>query len=241
MSHKQLSSYDILRNGVPKELRTFSEEELKKQRRTLKAKTPGQQEYIDAIDNNIIVLCNGVAGTGKTYIAIAKAVELLLDGKVNKIVIARPIVECDENLGFLPGELEEKIHPYMKPVCDVLLDYLSEKELKEYTDKDIIELCPLAYMRGRTFHKTALVLDEAQNATKKQLKMFLTRTGNDSKVIISGDTTQCDLPNYSKAYEELIDLFNRPPYIDALQTIQLTYKDIVRSGIVQKIIEKLGE
>ncbi len=235
---------NVLSNG--KALRTFTDEEISKDRRIVKHKTEGQADYIEAIDQSVITLCNGIAGTGKTYIAVAKATEMLLDGVVNKIVLCRPAVECEEKLGFLPGEAEEKIAPYMIPMLDVLKNYISDSDLDKYIEEGIIEFCPLAFMQGRTFHKSAMVLDEAQNATIKQLRMFLTRLGNNSRVIVSGDRTQCSLPPYHYVngivpFEYIMKKFDIPKYIDGIRTIYLTDKDVVRHGLIADIIAKIGE
>jgi phosphate starvation-inducible protein PhoH and related proteins len=221
----------------------ITDEDFKGNRRQLKAQTPNQADYIDAIDNNLVIFCLGIAGTGKTYIAVAKAVLLLLEGRFSKIIISRPVVECGENLGFLPGDVDEKIEPYLRPIKDVLNKFLTEQELSEFIAKDKIEFCPLAYMRGRTLDNTILILDEAQNATREQLIMFLTRMGKDSKTIVSGDTTQCDLGfNHQKeALSGLVEEIGREPYIDSIAVVKLTKADIRRNQIIQKIIERVGE
>jgi phosphate starvation-inducible PhoH-like protein len=208
----------------------------------VKALSKGQENYIKAIDNNIVIMCSGLAGTGKSFIAVAKAAEALLDNKFEKIVVARPAVECGESLGFLPGDIQEKFDPYMKPITDVFSKYFFGNTFTEHLELETIELCPLAYMRGRTFHKTFMILDEAQNATLEQTKMFLTRIGKDSKAVLSGDITQTDIPGErGLAYENLLNIFDRPPYVDGVEVVHLGRADIVRHTIVQKILEKLGE
>jgi phosphate starvation-inducible PhoH-like protein len=204
--------------------------------------TKGQQHYMEAIDTSVITLCDGPAGSGKSYIAVAKASQYLIEGKFDKIVIARPIVECGENLGFLPGEVKEKIDPYMKPIMDVLDEFFLRSDLTKHLAAETIELCPLAYMRGRTLHNTVMVLDEAQNATMPQLRMFLTRLGQNSKIIVSGDTTQKDLPSHQgDSFRTIVGSFDHAPYIDGIQVVRLTKKDVVRHTIIQKIIERIGE
>lgn len=217
-------------------------EEVLIQRNKVRALTAGHAEYIEAIDNSIITICTGVAGTGKTYIAIAKATEMLLSGVVNKMVITRPVVECGENLGFLPGELEDKFAPYMRPVVDVLHDFLHLKEFNKFIEDKTIEFCPLAYMRGRTLRKTAIVLDEGQNATLEQLRMFFTRIGDGSRIIATGDMTQKDLdPRKTFGFKYVVDAFETPPYVDGIRVVHLHKTDIVRHSIIQKIVEKIGE
>lgn len=217
-------------------------EELTTNRRIVKPLTSGHANYIEAIDKSIITLCTGVAGTGKTYIAIAKATEMLLAGIVNKIVVTRPVVECGENLGFLPGELKDKFAPYMRPVVDVFMDFLHAKEFNKFIEDETIEFCPLAYMRGRTLRKTMVILDEGQNATLEQWRMFLTRIGTDSRIIATGDMTQKDLdPRKVFGFKYVIDRLETPPYIDGIQVVHLEKSDIVRHSIIQQIVEKIGE
>ena len=217
------------------------EEEIveKVHRSRVKGLTSGQKEYLHAINSNIIAVCTGVAGTGKTYVAVTRAVELLNDGLFNRIIIARPIVPCGEDLGFLPGNVDEKIDPYMRPVIDVLGDAIEGglKELGELRKSNIIELCPLAYMRGRSINRAIMILDEAQNATWDQLIMFQTRIGKDSKIIISGDEDQKD--KRGDAFRQCAAKWERKPHIDGVAVVRLEKKDIIRNELIEKIINKM--
>ena len=199
------------------------------------SRTIGQQNYIKMISESCITLCIGPAGTGKTYIAIAKAVNALLNDEVSRIILTRPAIEAGENLGFLPGDLKQKIDPYIRPLYDALHDMLSPEILEKYMDKGIIEVAPLAYMRGRTLNNSFVILDEAQNTSKQQMLMFLTRLGYESKCIITGDPSQIDLPN--KKNSGLIEAYNILDNIDNLGICKLTKNDVVRHPIVEKIIE----
>ncbi|MFL2859718.1 MAG: PhoH family protein [Pontiellaceae bacterium] len=199
------------------------------------SRTIGQQNYIKMISESCITLCIGPAGTGKTYIAIAKAVNALLNDEVSRIILTRPAIEAGENLGFLPGDLKQKIDPYIRPLYDALHDMLSAEILEKYMDKGIIEVAPLAYMRGRTLNNSFVILDEAQNTSKQQMLMFLTRLGYESKCIITGDPSQIDLPN--KKNSGLIEAYNILDNIDNLGICKLTKNDVVRHPIVEKIIE----
>ena len=187
------------------------------------------------ITNSCITLCVGPAGTGKTYIAIAKAVNALINDEVSRIILTRPAIEAGERLGFLPGDLKQKIDPYIKPLFDALHDMLPSDILEKYMERGIIEVAPLAYMRGRTLNNSFVILDEAQNTSKQQMLMFLTRLGYESKCIITGDPSQIDLPNRNES--GLIEAYNVLDNIDNLGICQLTKRDVVRHPIVQKIIE----
>ncbi len=202
--------------------------------RPIRPKTLGQKKYIDAIRKNTIVLGVGPAGTGKTYLAVAMAVTALKNKEVSKLILTRPAVEAGEKLGFLPGDLQQKIDPYLRPLYDALHDMLGFETYARYTEKGIIEIAPLAYMRGRTLDDSFIILDEAQNSTREQMKMFLTRLGFNSKAVITGDITQVDLP-YGKE-SGLIDAMNVLKNIEDISISQLSYKDVVRNPIVQKII-----
>lgn len=198
-------------------------------------KTRGQQEYIDAIKSHDIVFGIGPAGTGKTYLAMATAVASLKKGEVRRIILTRPAIEAGESLGFLPGDMYEKISPYLRPLYDALYDMMEAERIEKYLEMGIIEVAPLAYMRGRTLNDAFVVLDEAQNCTGEQLKMFLTRLGFYSKAVITGDITQSDLPGGKpsgllQATETLKD-------IKGIKFIQLTGEDVVRHELVQQIIE----
>jgi phosphate starvation-inducible protein PhoH and related proteins len=216
------------------------EEQIKLVKPKLKGLTEGQKEYLDTINQSVITLCTGCAGTGKTYIAVIRALELLKERVFRKIVIARPAVPCGEELGHLPGNLDEKIAPYMRPIVDILEEFIGDaKEVREYITHDVIELCPLAYMRGRTLNDTMMILDEAQNAKWEQLVMFMTRIGRNSKIVISGDEDQKD--RQDKAYKQCVAKWERPPFVDGVNVVRLNEHDIVRNSIIGKIIHKMGE
>lgn len=208
----------------------------------IKAKTPGQREYIQRVQLNDIVFAIGPAGTGKTYLAVAMAVASLKNREVNKIVLARPAVEAGESLGFLPGDMKEKVDPYLRPLYDALDDMLPSEKLKTYMERCIIEIVPLAYMRGRTLNNSFLILDEAQNATAMQMKMFLTRLGNSSKAIITGDVTQIDLP--TKTTSGLVQIQEVLQSIEGIDYVYFDRNDVVRHRLVKDIIDayaKFGE
>lgn len=201
----------------------------------IKAKTPGQNSYIDAAAKNDICFAIGPAGTGKTYLAVAIAVSALKKGVVNRIVLARPAVEAGESLGFLPGDFREKIDPYLRPLYDALDDMIPSEKLKTYIEKRMIEIVPLAYMRGRTLNNAYVILDEAQNATDLQMKMFLTRLGANSRAIITGDITQIDLP--SKTISGLVQAKEILRSIDGVGFVYLDKSDVVRHKLVKDIID----
>lgn len=197
-------------------------------------KTSGQEEYLGAIRSSEIVFCIGPAGTGKTFLAVASAVAALTDGQVDRIIISRPAVEAGESLGFLPGDLQQKIDPYLKPVYDALDDALSPARVRKAIDNRVIEVAPLAYMRGRTLNNAFVILDEAQNTTITQLKMFLTRLGYSSRAVITGDITQIDLkPLSSSGLVAIRDILSN---IEGIQFTYLDQKDVVRHPLVQRII-----
>jgi len=201
----------------------------------IKAKTPGQKVYIDAAAKNDICFAIGPAGTGKTYLAVAVAVAALKKGIVSKIVLARPAVEAGESLGFLPGDFREKIDPYLRPLYDALDDMIPSEKLKINIEKRMIEIVPLAYMRGRTLNNAYVILDEAQNATDLQMKMFLTRLGSNSKAIITGDITQIDLP--PKTISGLVQAKEILRSIDGVGFVYLDKSDVVRHKLVKDIID----
>ena len=205
----------------------------------IKAKTPGQREYIRRVQANDIVFAIGPAGTGKTYLAVAMAVANLKNREVSKIVLARPAVEAGESLGFLPGDLKEKVDPYLRPLYDALDDMLPSEKLKTYMERRIIEIVPLAYMRGRTLNNSFLILDEAQNATAMQMKMFLTRLGDNSKAIITGDVTQIDLP--AKTTSGLVQIQEVLQNIDGIDFAYFDRNDVVRHRLVKDIIDAYGK
>lgn len=199
------------------------------------ARTAGQQEYVRAMREHDIVFSVGPAGTGKTYLAMAMAVNYLMDKKVSRIILTRPAIEAGESLGFLPGDMYEKLGPYLRPLYDALYDMMEAETIEDYIETGVIEVAPLAYMRGRTLNNAFIILDEAQNCTSEQLKMFITRFGFDSKAIITGDITQSDLPGgRPTGLMEGIDILK--PVKD-IRFISLGKKDVVRHPLVQKIIE----
>jgi len=204
-------------------------------KRLVKAKTSGQGEYIEAIDNHDIIVSIGPAGTGKTYLGVAKAVSYLMEKKVERIILTRPAVEAGESLGFLPGAIEEKVDPYLRPLYDALNDFLPYDRIKKYLDCKIIEVAPLAYMRGRTLNDAFIILDEAQNTTSMQMKMFLTRMGWRSKIVVTGDITQVDLP--PNIFPGLIEIQHLLKNVMGIKFIYLNEKDVVRHHIVQDIIK----
>lgn len=202
--------------------------------RTIHSRTAGQAEYVEAIRQHALVFCTGPAGTGKTYLAVATAVEALNAQTIRKIVLVRPAVEAGESLGFLPGDLQAKINPYLRPLLDALREMMDYDKVQRYMDEDIIEVVPLAYMRGRTLNNSFIILDEAQNTTVAQMKMFLTRMGEGSRVVVSGDTSQIDLPAHTKS--GLIDAISRLRNIDGFSLVKLSGADIVRHRLVQDIV-----
>lgn len=203
--------------------------------KSIKAKTANQRKLVAAAQKNDIVFAVGPAGTGKTYTAVAIAVQALKERKIKKIIITRPAVEAGENLGFLPGDLKEKIDPYLRPVYDALQDMLSTEKLNGYIEKNIVEIAPLAYMRGRTLNDAFILLDEAQNTTSMQLKMFLTRMGTESKMIITGDITQIDLPRSQRS--GLVDAYRMLRNINGIKFIELDASDVVRHPLVVEILK----
>ena len=202
---------------------------------SVRARTGGQKKYLDAVKDNDIVFAIGPAGTGKTYQAVAMAVSVLKSKAVDRIIITRPAVEAGERLGFLPGDLKEKVDPYLTPLYDALNDMIPRDKLKIYLDQRTIEIAPLAYMRGRTLHNSFIILDEAQNATPMQMKMFLTRLGVTSKAIITGDITQIDLPIHEKS--GLIDATNILKKVDGISFVYFDETDVVRHKLVKNIIK----
>ena len=198
-------------------------------------KTQGQREYVEAIKQFDIVFGIGPAGTGKTYLAMACAVEALKKQEVRRIILTRPAVEAGESLGFLPGDLKEKISPYLRPLYDALYDMMEAERIEKYLETGIIEVAPLAYMRGRTLNDAFIILDEAQNCTAEQMKMFLTRLGFDSKAVITGDITQSDLPDGKPI--GLLQAQDILKEIDGIKFIYFTGSDVVRHALVQRIIE----
>ena len=203
--------------------------------RTIRPKTSNQKHYVDAIDENTITFGIGPAGTGKTYLAMAKAVAALQAKKVNRIILTRPAVEAGEKLGFLPGTLTEKIDPYLRPLFDALHDMIDPDSIPRLMQSGVIEVAPLAFMRGRTLNDSFIILDEAQNTTPEQMKMFLTRLGFGSKMVITGDVTQVDLPNGAKSGLRIIrDILGE---VDDISFIELTAEDVVRHRLIGDIVK----
>lgn len=201
----------------------------------IKCKTLGQKKYVEAIKKNSVVFGVGPAGTGKTYLAVALAVTSYKAHEVEKIILTRPAVEAGEKLGFLPGDLQTKVDPYLRPLYDALQEMFGLEMYAKLMEKGVIEIAPLAYMRGRTLSNSFIILDEAQNTTKEQMKMFLTRMGENSKTVITGDVTQIDLPEGKKS--GLIHAVNILKNIEGIETVVLTHKDVVRHPLVMEIIK----
>jgi phosphate starvation-inducible PhoH-like protein len=207
--------------------------------KTIRPKTSNQKKYVDAIDSNTITFGVGPAGSGKTYLAMAKAVQSLQSKQVNRIILTRPAVEAGERLGFLPGTLHEKIDPYLRPLFDALHDMLDQDAIPRLMNSGIIEVAPLAYMRGRTLNDAFIILDEAQNTTAEQMKMFLTRLGFGSKMVVTGDITQVDLPNNSQSGLRIVqDILNK---VQDIEFINLTTEDVVRNSLVGEIVTAYGD
>src|SRR5258708_3586875 len=208
-------------------------------RRTVQPKSPNQRHYLDAIESHDMVFGIGPAGTGKTYLAVAMAISALISKRVNRIILARPAVEAGERLGFLPGTLQEKIDPYLRPLYDALYDMLDPEKVDRYLEKSVIEIAPIAFMRGRTLNDSFVILDEAQNTTSEQMKMFVTRLGFNSKAVITGDITQIDLPNARRSgLLEAIDILKR---VEGLTFVHFDEADVVRHHLVQRIIHAYDE
>lgn len=203
--------------------------------RQIKSKTYGQKKYVQAIKDNAVVFGIGPAGTGKTFLAVAMAVTAFRDKQVNRIILTRPAVEAGEKLGFLPGDMQNKVDPYLRPLFDALYEIMGAENYQKYIEKGMIEIAPLAYMRGRTLDDSFIILDEAQNTTPEQMKMFLTRMGIGSKAVVTGDITQIDLPADKKSgLKEAAKILSD---VEGLKFIYLTEKDVVRHELVQKIIK----
>ena len=203
--------------------------------RPITARTANQRKLVECFDKSDLIIAIGPAGSGKTYTAIALAVKALKSKMVKKIILSRPAVEAGEKLGFLPGEMKDKLDPYLQPLYDALLDMIPAVKLKEYIENNIIQIAPLAYMRGRTLSDAVIILDEAQNTTTQQIKMFLTRLGMNAKMIITGDITQIDLPPSQQS--GLLQAMGILRYVKGIETVKFDKKDIVRHKLVQRIVE----
>jgi len=208
-------------------------------KKSIAPKSTNQRRYIEAIETHDMVFGIGPGGTGKTYLAVAMAVSALLAKQVNRIILARPAVEAGEKLGFLPGTLQEKVDPYMRPLYDALHDLLDAEKLGRFIEKDIVEVAPLAFMRGRTLNDSFVILDEAQNTTSEQMKMFLTRLGFNSKAVITGDVTQIDLPTGRRS--GLVEAIEVVGKIEGISLIYFDERDVVRHNLVQRIIKAYDE
>ncbi|MFM1565330.1 MAG: PhoH family protein [SAR86 cluster bacterium] len=208
---------------------------LKTPKTLVSPKGKNQQQYLDVISKKELVFGIGPAGTGKTYLAVASAVNELITGRVEKVVLTRPAVEAGEKLGFLPGDVSQKVDPYLRPLYDALFQTLGFKETNKYIENNVIEIAPLAFMRGRTLNKSFIILDEAQNTTQEQMKMFLTRFGYGSKVIVTGDLTQIDLPKDVKS--GLIHALDILSKLEDVGLVRFSSKDVARHALVQKIVE----
>ncbi|HET7440198.1 MAG TPA: PhoH family protein, partial [Terriglobales bacterium] len=208
-------------------------------RRTVQPKSVNQRRYLEAIEKHDMVFGIGPAGTGKTYLAVAMAISALLAKRVNRIILARPAVEAGERLGFLPGTLQDKIDPYLRPLYDALYDMLDPEKVDRYLEKNVIEIAPIAFMRGRTLNDSFVILDEAQNTTSEQMKMFVTRLGFNSKAVITGDITQIDLPNARRSgLLEAVDVLKK---VEGLAFVYFDEGDVVRHHLVQRIIRAYDE
>ncbi|HEY2873261.1 MAG TPA: PhoH family protein [Reyranella sp.] len=211
------------------------DEGIRTRKRTINARSPGQREYLAALRERDMVFALGPAGTGKTYLAVAMGVQLLLAGKVERIVLSRPAVEAGERLGFLPGDLKEKIDPYLRPLYDALHDMVPAEQIAKRMEAGDIEIAPLAFMRGRTLAHCYVILDEAQNTTPMQMRMFLTRLGEGSRMVVTGDPSQVDLPRGERS--GLIDAVETLGHVEGIRFIRLSSKDVVRHDLVTRIVE----
>lgn len=205
----------------------------------IRPKTPGQEVYVRAMEHHDLCFCLGPAGTGKTYLAVAVALSMLKAGRIKRIILARPAVEAGEKLGYLPGDLQAKVNPYLRPLFDAMHDMMEFEQIKQFMVNDVIEVLPLAFMRGRTLNNSAIILDEAQNATPQQMLMFLTRLGQHSKMIVTGDDSQSDLEKNARS--GLVDAVIRLRDIEGIAIVRLSRADIVRHRLVTRIVHAYGE
>ena len=227
-------SAKMIEEGAARPADVLSQSIISSRGKTIRPKTLGQKTYVDAIDNNTIVFGIGPAGTGKTYLAMAKAVQALQRKEISRIILTRPAVEAGEKLGFLPGTLNDKIDPYLRPLFDALHDMLDPESIPKLMTSGTIEVAPLAYMRGRTLNDAFIILDEAQNTTPEQMKMFLTRLGFNSKMIVTGDVTQIDLPNGTSGLKLATEVLRD---VEDMHFSMLTSDDVVRHTLVAKIVD----
>ena len=249
VAHKALTSlYERLKRGLSVDTADVDaavrfarvgsdgeEEGIRTRRRTINARSPGQREYLAALRERDMVFSLGPAGSGKTYLAVAMGVSLLLAGKVERIVLSRPAVEAGERLGFLPGDLKEKIDPYLRPLYDALHDMVPAEQIAKRMEAGDIEIAPLAFMRGRTLAHCYVILDEAQNTTPMQMRMFLTRLGEGSRMVVTGDPSQVDLPRGERS--GLADAVETLSHVEGIRFIRLSSKDVVRHDLVTRIVE----
>lgn len=238
--NEQTVSYvmDMIEDGIESKIESLAGDGpayITSSGKPVKPKTLGQKKYIEAIKKNTVTIGVGPAGTGKTYLAVAEAVKSFKEKSTAKIILTRPAVEAGESLGFLPGDLQQKIDPYLRPLYDALFDMLGPESFQKHHERGEIEVAPLAYMRGRTLDNSFIILDEAQNTTTEQMKMFLTRLGFNSKIVVTGDITQIDLPSGKKSgLKEAVKILKN---IDGISIVRLTEKDVVRHKLVQEIIK----
>ena len=225
----------LLRHAKSGDAKTAGQGEITTRRRVIKARTPTQSSYINAIDDTDLVFGIGPAGTGKTYLAVAAAAQALERGLISRIILSRPAVEAGERLGFLPGDMRDKVDPYLRPLYDALYDVLPPEKVERDIESGVIEIAPLAFMRGRTLAHAFVILDEAQNATSMQMKMFLTRLGEGSKMVVTGDPSQIDLPTGQKSgLIEAVDLLND---VQGIRAIRFLSSDVVRRDLVARIVK----
>ncbi len=232
---KEDAKGDAALHSAPETLTQSHSQSRQRKISVVKAKTFGQERYLEALEESQIVFGLGPAGTGKTFLAVAAGVRALREGVVRRLVLTRPAVEAGEKLGFLPGDFQAKVHPYLRPIYDSIEDLLEPGTVKKYFENDLIEVCPLAFMRGRTLNNAFIILDEAQNTTITQMRMFLTRMGEGSRVVVTGDATQVDLAKNEAS--GLVDAVQRLERVRGIEIVRLQKEDIVRHSLVQQIVE----